>query len=149
MSLYKKYFVLNNHKWIFPSSNPVGFVNTLPLEDLVNVDLPNGLVNNPCWSWRHIRLKYFKELLDHSMLRADSNKSTVILLLATTTLSWYISKNQVFIIFSTYALLRKISSYGDLRPLWYAPLCFSGLWSGSWPFIQICPQNTVGYINTM
>ena len=29
MSLYKRYFVLNNHKLIFPSSNPVGFVNKL------------------------------------------------------------------------------------------------------------------------
>ena len=50
MFLHTKYFVLNNHKCIFPESNFVGFVNNLLLEDLVNVDLPNGLVNNPCWS---------------------------------------------------------------------------------------------------
>ena len=97
MFLYTKCFVLNNHKCIFPGSHLVGFVNDLPLEDLVNVDLPNGLVNNPCWSWRHIRQKYFKELLDHSRLRADLNKrafySNFILLLAKNALSCYISKN--------------------------------------------------------
>ena len=74
MFLYTKCFVLNNHKCIFPGSHLVGFVNDLPLEDLVNVDLPNGLVNNPCWSWRHIRQKYFRELLDHRRLRTNLNK---------------------------------------------------------------------------
>ena len=82
---------------------------TLPLEDLVNVDLPNGLVNNPCWSWRHIRLKYFKELLDHSILRADSNKSEYILYYGYTT-----ARHEHFELLLLGALVRIVTYFSPL-----------------------------------
>ena len=86
---------------------------TLPLEDLVNVDLPNGLVDNACWSWRRIRQKYFKELLNHSRLRADLNKrafySNFILLLWAAIL---VKNNYLSKMFPSYALICNISNYG-------------------------------------